>query len=303
MKELLEEKEHEILMNKQESEMERENILSTLKVSDVRQQMSTYKTQLNTQQNELGACMKELSKVEETMKAEILKWRTQATEQKQIVALREKRINDLENELKETRGEISRLREGSGGANLPEPASRENYYENRIEDLQNELKVKQKTIETLENALAERHADLKYDDEDAVQTEQQRRLPSARKMSTAISGPDEGHVIYDELMKYGKQGARRAKSKHVWFVYTKNNHSAHIEWADQQSALNGKKAIVEDVSEDRKYIKGKFSKEELRKCFSVICTDGNIYVFSCKDEKMKQKWVRGIAKCVRRAEN
>ena len=60
-------------------------------------------------------------------------------------------------------------------------------------------------------------------------------------MSTAISGPDEGHVIYDELMKYGKQGARRAKSKHVWFVYTKNNHSAHIEWADQQSALNGKK--------------------------------------------------------------
>jgi len=59
---------------------------------------------------------------------------------------------------------------------------------------------------------------------------------------------------------------------------------------------------VQDVSDDPAYIKAKLSQEELALCFSVICTDGSIYVFACEDRKTQQKWVRGIAKCVRRAQ-
>eukprot|EP00494_Astrolonche_serrata_P031898 UN32167 len=209
---------------KEEYSTEKAQLLEKLGATDVKRRLSSFREQIATQDNQLAECMEEMSKIEETMRAESERYRQKVLKEEENSARLTTLNQNLKLDLDKARSTIQHLRSGNNASVALKEAQRE------VDQIRTELKETQDTLQgtrkKLEIALKSNTTTAKLKDggdvsvgssvagEDESDTETNNpRLPSARKMSreNAKVRKHSSYALADTLLKFGKRGKEKSK--------------------------------------------------------------------------------------------
>merc|ERR1711879_527698 len=219
------------------------------------------------------------------MEKEIQELRTQIASHHDEEAYMYTTIETLENQLKDQH-KVVKMASDEVQSMLQEMKKQQAEHLQKEKDIKSEIEHQKNQLRDLEI----RNKDL----ENLLAVNKLKMVKATTKKPDKSIFGSKQRIISGNLSKYGKEGRRAPKMKHVTFVTAGSQD--FIEWCDSIDAESVSRLQVVGVSQDLSMVNRALSKDEAERVF-VFTGKNRSVVFLASTNDEKERWLNFVRDC------